>query len=410
MGEGCKGNKRYLYCGSEKVKCMKIKKYLNIKSPVFKILFIFLGWRIILLITLFSAIHYLPLGYTDRFLGGGPLNYQLAPQLFAWANFDGEHYLSISIFGYKFLEQAFFPIYPSLISFFSRPDLNNLLLSLINSTIIGLIISNVSFLLALIFLWELIRIDFSEKIAYLTVILIVVFPMSFYFGSVYNESLFLLLSVLSFYNARKGNFFWAGLFGAIASATRIFGLFLFPALLIEVYQKRISLNKSFWILLIPFGLIAYMFYQYMTVGDPIAFYHLQKIVGEQHESGLTLLPQVYYRYIKMLLTVDIRNPIFQTIVLEFMVGLMFFVLPIYGYFKKIRLSYLFYAMIGFLTPTIQGSLSSVPRYVIVFFPAFLAGAIFLNGIPKIFRIIILILMLFGLIIEAALFLRGYWIA
>lgn len=385
-------------------------KYININSPIFKILLIFLSWRIILVITLIFAIYFIPLGYKDRFLGGGPLNYQIAPQLFAWANFDGEHYLSISIFGYKFLEQAFFPIYPALISFFSRSNSHDLLLSLINSTITGLIISNVSFLFALIFLWELIKIDFSKKIAFLTIILIVLFPTSFYFGSLYNESLFLLLSVLSFYSARKGNYFLAGVFGAVASATRIFGLFLFPALLIEAYQQRIGWSKSLWILLIPLGLMIYMLYQFLTVGDPLAFYHLQKIVGEQHESGLTLLPQVYYRYIKMLLTVDFRNPIFQTIILEFIVGIMFFVLPIYGYFKKIKLSYLVYAMLGFLTPTIQGSLSSVPRYVIVFFPSFLALAIFLNKLPKLFRTFFVLLLFLGLIIEATLFLRGYWIA
>lgn len=165
-------------------------KHLDFNSPIFKILLMFCTWRFILVIISLLAIHFIPLGYKDRFLGGGPFNYGVSPQFFAWANFDGEHYLSIAIFGYKNLEQAFFPIYPLLISFFAKSDPFNLLSSLINSTLAGLIISNASFALALIFIWELIKIDFSKKIAYLTIILILVFPTSFYFGAVYNESPF----------------------------------------------------------------------------------------------------------------------------------------------------------------------------------------------------------------------------
>ncbi len=387
-----------------------MNKRFNFNSHFFRILMMFLTWRFVLVVASFFAILFLPLGNKDRFLGGGPTNYKLLPEFFSWANFDGEHYLSISIFGYKYLEQAFFPIYPMIISIFSRPNISDLLSSLINSTLVGIVISNSSFLLALILLWELVKIDFSSKIAFTTIFLIIIFPTSFYFGAVYNESLFLLLSVLSFYFARKGNWLAAGLFGMISSATRIFGLLLLPALLIEVWQQRVSLYKSFWIFLIPLGLGFYMLYQYFSVGDALAFYHLQKLVGEQHQSGFTTLPQVYYRYIKMILTVDMQNPIFQTIVLEFGVGILFFLLPIYGFFKKIRISYLVYAMLGFLTPTIQGSFSSVPRYVIVFFPSFLAAALMVKDLPKLMRVIIFIILFIALIIETSLFLRGYWIA
>lgn len=387
-----------------------MNKYINLNSPIFKILLIFLTWRFFLVAILLFAVNFIPLGYKDRYLGGGSSNYQISPQLFSWANFDGEHYLSIAIFGYKHLEQAFFPVYPMLISFFSRPDPYNLLVALVNSTVTGLIISNISFLLSLIFLWELIRKDFSQKIAYLTIILIVIFPTSFYFGAVYNESLFLLLSVLSFYNARKGNWFMAGIFGVIASAIRVFGILLLPALFVLALEQKVRFSKMIWIFLIPLGLGAYMWYLNYSIGDPLAFYNYQKLIGEQHQSGIILLPQVYFRYIKMLVTTDMQNPIFQTIVLEFLVGLAFFLLPIYGYFKKVKLSYLIYAMLGFLIPSVQGSFSSLPRYVIVFFPSFLVASIWVNSLPKLFRIILLSLLSFILALETSLFLRGYWVA
>ncbi|MCL4416693.1 MAG: hypothetical protein M1365_08375 [Actinobacteria bacterium] len=367
-------------------------------------------WRFALIIISLFAVYFIPLGYKDRFLGGGSINYQIAPHFFSWANFDGEHYLSIAIFGYKSLEQAFFPVYPMLLSFFSKPNPLSLVSSLVNSTVVGLIISNASLVFALIFLFELIKMDFSKKIAYLTIILMLIFPTSFYFGAVYNESLFLLLTVLSFYSARKGNWFLAGMFGMFSSATRVFGILLLPALLIEAYQQKASFSKIIWIFLIFLGIGTYMGYLNFTIGDPLAFYHFQKLVGEQHQSGIILLPQVYFRYIKMIVSTSTQNPIFQTIILETITGLAFFSLPFYGFLKKVRFSYLIYAMLAFLIPTIQGSFSSTPRYVIILFPSFLAAALWVNSLPKLIKVLIIILSFCAFIIETALFLRGYWIA
>lgn len=379
-------------------------------SIYFKIGALYVLWKVYLIFLSLVAIKYIPLGYKDRFLGGGSANYHLAPEVFSWANFDGEHYLSIAIFGYKGLEQAFFPVFPLLISLLSSPFSYDLTSALFFGTLSGMFITSVSFFLALIFLWKLIVIDFSPKIAYWTIIVLLLFPTAFYFNAVYNEALFLLLAVLSFYFARKNNWMLAGIFGAVSSATRIFGLMIFPSLLLDGWRKKILKQNYFWIFLVPIGLLTYMGYQWITTGDPLTFYKLQKIVGEQHQSGITLLPQVYYRYIKMLLTVDITNPIYQTIVLEFITGIAFFLLPIYGYFKKIPLHYLLFALAGFLLPTIQGSLSSVPRYIIVFFPSFIALAFFINSLPRIARFSFLIVSFLWLSLETMLFIRGYWVA
>ena len=386
-----------------------MSSYFKLSPDTVKICLIFFTWKLLLILVSFLAIRFIPLGYTDRFLGGGSINYHLSPELFAWANFDGEHYLSIAIYGYKALQQVFFPTYPMIISFLAKFFSSDPLSKLINSTLIGLIISNASFLLALLFLYDLLRLDFSKKIAFFTIILLLIFPTSFYFGAVYNEAFFLLVTVLAFLNARKGNWFWASFFGMIASATRLFGIFLFPAFLIEAYLQK-KYRGVFWIFLVPLGLGLYMYYQYVTVGDPLAFYHLQDLVGEHRQSQLVILPQVYYRYVKMLNTVDLNQPIYQTILLEFICGIGFLILPIYGYFRRIRLLYLFYAMLSFLITTVQGSFSSLPRYVLVFFPSFIALALLFDRLPKLFKIIFLLVSATLLVVETALFLRGYWVA
>lgn len=384
-------------------------KILNFKSDIYRILILFIVWKILLFATLAYAVNFVPLGSSDRFLGGGLTLYNSAPEFFSWANFDGEHYLSIAIFGYKSLEQAFFPIFPLLISVITKPLASDFFSLVVNSTLVGLLISNISFFIALLFLYKLLILDFSKKIVIFTIIIILAFPTSFFFGALYNESIFLLLSVLSFYFARKKIWLFSGFLGMLASATRVFGFLLLPALLLAV-NKKDRFGKWFWILLIPFGLIFYMIYQYINFGDPLAFYNLQTVVGEQHQRGITLLPQVYFRYIKMILTVDINNPIYQTILLEFIIGILFFVLPIIGFFKKIRLSYILYALIGFILPTIQGSFSSTPRYVIVFFPSFLVLALLISKLNKSMQILVITFLVLTLMIESSLFFRGYWVA
>lgn len=383
-----------------------MKMLQNTKDKfVKKITYIFLSWQLLLLLASVFAITNIPLA-GKIFLGGGAINYLKNPLLLGWANFDGEHYLAIATVGYKGLEQAFFPIYPLLIRLLASPfgiNLNSL-------TVAGLIISNISLLFALIFLFKLLKLDYSINFSLLVIILLLVFPTSFYFHAFYSESLFLLFSVVSFYFARKDRWIIATIFGIFASATRIFGFLLLPAFILEAWQRKVKFRNFFWIIFIPVGLLAYMFYQWFTVGDPLAFYHLQKLVGQQHQSSFTLLPQVYFRYIKILATVNFADPIYQTIVLELIIGFFFVMLPVYGYFKKIRWSYLFYSLIGFLLPTIQGSFSSVPRYVIVFFPGFIALAFLFSSMPRWLRIIFIALSLIWLIIETSLFFRGYWIA
>lgn len=380
------------------------------KNDYINITFLFILWKVVLFIALLFAINFISLAQTDKFLGGGSILFHVAPELFSWANFDGEHYLSIAVFGYKFLEQAFFPVFPMLISFLAKPFSPDTLSFLVNSVIVGLFVSNVAFILALFVLYKLILLDYKRKIAYLTLIVLFVFPTSFYLGALYNESLFLLFTLLSFYFARRGNWFLASIFGVVSSATRVFGFLLLPALVLEAISQKVSFKKWFWIIFIPLGLFAYMFYQYINFGDPLAFYNLQTVVGEQHQKGIVLLPQVYYRYIKMLLTVDMVNPIYQTIVLEFLTGVAFFILPILGFFQKVRYSYLFYALAGFLLPTVQGSFSSVPRYLLILFPSFLVISLLLLKTNIVLRMLILTVSLVLLSIESILFFRGYWVA
>lgn len=368
------------------------------KKDFLFIVLCFVSWRILLFVFLFLAIRVLPL--QQPFLGGGVERYLKNPWFWAWANFDGENYLSIARYGYLFVGQAFFPLYPILIRFFG------------SGMWAGLLISNLSFLVALIGLYKLIRLDYSEKITRLSILLLFLFPTSFYFGSVYTESSFLALVVWSYYAARKEKWFITGILGTFASATRVIGSILLPVLLIEILIKKKKLEVKHWPLaLIPLGIIFYMVYLWRFSGDPLAFIHAQVSVGEQRSSTLIILPQVFYRYFfKIIPNLNFNYlPMVITTFLELGSGLLFLVLSVYS-FWKLKLSYALFLSLGYLIPTLTGSFSSLPRYVVVLFPAFILLALWTEKLSRPFKIVIYGILFIGLAVASAMFLRGYWVS
>lgn len=383
---------------------MFIKLLKKLDSNYFSIISLFIIWKVLMFIILIFAFDAIPL-YSLNYLGGGFNNYFSQYHIFPWSNFDGEHFTSIAFFGYHDLQQAFFPLYPKMIS------LSMLIFgwTLEVAAKTGFIISFFAFPTALIFFYKLLKLDYSKEFSLSVILILLLYPASFYFNAIYTESLFLMLITGSFYFFRTKNYFWASIFGCLASLTRVFGVLLFFSFLIEIFLHKIPIKKAFWIVLIPCGLIGYMIYLYFSVGDPFAFYNLQLVVGEQHQRGVVLFPQVVFRYTKMVLGSDI-SPLFTTILFELATGIIFMLLPIIGLFKKVRLSYLFFAFFGYVLPTVQGSFSSLPRYVLILFPSFLVLGLLLKNLHPYLKVGLAIISFILLVIETSLFLRGYWVA
>lgn len=385
-----------------KIQLPNIKK---IDPNYISIICLIIIWKVILFLVGVASFELIPL-YSRHLLGGGIDYYLNQLYIFPWANFDGEHFITLAQFGYQEYTQAFFPLYPmimSVVMYYPGDTLPLLAKS-------GLFITSISFALALLFFYKLLKLDYSSKFSLGVIFLLLVFPASFYFNAVYSESLFLLLILGSFYFFRKQRFFWAFIFGFLACLTRVFGILIFISFLIDIFVYKIPLKKSFWVFLIPFGLISYMSYLYLSVGDPLAFYNLQLIVGQQHQRGIILFPQIIYRYLKIILSTDFLTPLITTILFELACGILFLLLPIIGYLKKMRLSYLFFSFFGYLLPTIQGSFSSLPRYVLVLFPSFIILALMIKTLPSVIKTFLVSLSLTLLIIETAFFIRGYWVA
>jgi len=99
-----------------------------------------------------------------------------------------------------------------------------------------------------------------------------------------TESLFLFLTAASLYSAKQGWWWRAGVAGGLAAATRVTGVFLFPALAVlywknfggewrrkEVWRSALLRREFLSLLLVPAGLGLFMLYLYKITGNPLAF-------------------------------------------------------------------------------------------------------------------------------------------
>jgi len=378
-------------------------KFLN----TLKIYFAFVLFLIVISLLAYKLLPFRPqFPYYDAILA----NLSSVQLIWHWANFDGVHYITIADKGYigTGLIQAYFPLYPLLVGWINK-IIGNPLYS-------GLLFSNISFLLALYFFQKLLKVE-KIKDKKWPILFLLLFPTSFYFIGLYSESLFLLLTILSFLSMRQKKWFQASVFASLASATRLVGIFIAPALILEYNQsltklrkknKLVKLKQLLLFIISIGGFLLYCWYLNKNFGDPFFFARVQSKFGASRQTDkIILFHQVTWRYIKMLVTVKNNNLLYYAVAQEFFLSLGVLAVFIWGWFKKIKRSYLVYAFFSFILPTLTGNLSSMPRYVAVIFPLYLILSKIKN---KKVKICLLIVSTILLIINTALFLRGSWIA
>lgn len=367
-------------------------------------------WRELLFVPLFFS-KYIPFreGYGFTTLWGYADSYAPVASrlLYPWANFDGVHYLTIAGQGYTD-NMRFMPLYPLFIGLF------NLLTG--NRNVYGpvpffaaLILSNLFLAAALFLLYKLVRLDYKDNAAVKSVIALILFPTAFFLGSVYSESLFLLLCIASFYSARKRKWWLAGLMGALASATRIVGIVLLPALFIEyLLQKKKDLRQLAGIALAPLGTLAYMVYNFLRWGNPLKFIQAQgELANGRATASIVLPPQTIYRYFRMLLGIAPAQWEWKVVILEFAAFCFALFLLWLIWKQKMRWSYIAFACFGFLVPVLSGTFTGLPRYVLPLFPLFISLGLVKN------RFLYALYVAAGIILSAILlmfFARGYYIA
>lgn len=209
----------------------------------------------------------------------------------SWMRWDANHYRNLAELGYhgyvedgEHLFLVFFPLYPWLV---------RLLHHVIPSyELAGLALSSACYVAGCFVLAKLTTEDFGRKTAVTALGLFSAYPFAFFFGAFYTESLFLLLSVTTFYLIRRHRWLWAGLVSALAAMTRMHGMLLTMAALVEYVTAEKPLEKlrtknwqalgyDLWRKVLPLGLVlagvgAYLWLNYDVAGDPFKFSFYQR--------------------------------------------------------------------------------------------------------------------------------------
>jgi Mannosyltransferase (PIG-V) len=354
--------------------------------------------------------------YSVKFQSPHPsLLHQLLP---AWQNrWDTQWYTDIARRGYHWTRAgaqtapaAFFPLYPLLIHV-------GVVLTHRSYILVALAISNVCFLVALGYLWRLTRWEFSHAVAGRTILYIATFPTALFFFAGYTESLFLLLTVASFFHLRRRDWLLAGLFGGLASATRVTGILLIVPFAYEYGRhcnfswRRLDIG-ALGLLLIPTGLVAFMLYLHRTVGDALGFSHDQAAwekvftprvwegIGDSLRQIFSVQPAASF--------FQAHNIINLTLGLTFLVGTIFVA-------RNFPWSYTLYLIVFWLLTLSNPALAngypvplvSLSRYVLSLFPVFMYLGIM--GRKRPFHDSYLVLSVGMLALLTIQFIHGGWV-
>ena len=310
------------------------------------------------------------------------------------SNWDGGHYLAIAQFGYsEDFQYAFFPLYPMLIRAVNYV-FDNYLFS-------ALLISLVSVYLLIQLLYRLIILDFDRKISSKVIFNLLIFPTSFFFVTAYSESLFLLLTVATFYFTRKNKLFLATITASLAGATRLVGLATIFAFLIEVLVLWRIRKKNWYVFLSLIGFLIYSWYLYNQTGDPFYF-----ITAQNHWLRNLSVPGLgFLETFKNISTPQFLEKNFNALVdLAFAI---FGLGLILRSFRFLPASYSIYSLISILLPLFTPTLFSMPRFLLPIFPIFIILSLVKNEKILLFYQMLSILLLSAF---AILFINGYWVS
>ena len=199
--------------------------------------------------------------------------------------YDVKNYIEIAKSGYsKELLYAFFPLWPILIRLFH--------IIIPSYSLVVLLLSNLFSYFSAIIFYLIIhqKKDNQKKILFFLFSPILVFTM---IG--YTESLYLFLTLLSFYLYKKEKYWFCGIILGLSMLTRNTGIILLGAIGLEMlyhlYQKKITI-KSILSLAMPAIIIgfSYNIFLYIQTGDFFKYISVQYTEwNKEHCNMITLL-------------------------------------------------------------------------------------------------------------------------
>jgi hypothetical protein len=357
-------------------------------------------WMIVYLGLCLGRFHLVESPHQDRFDTPHRMDLEAA-----FANWDGQWYARIARDGYSYdpdamSSVAFFPVFP--------------LAGRCVVWITGLgydlaltLVANAAFFLALVLLRDYTRHRKPQAgpgLAEYAPLALALFPVGFFFRMAYSEAVFLLLGLLVLYAlSRHWPILLVAALVGLATAARPVGLALVAPLLLALWRRSAQWRTRLATLaaagpLCFWGLGAYMGYLYVQFGDPLVFARAQahwrfrddSTFAEKLRAVATLEPlwsvyhpslQAYWRRhdraLSPELSLQFANPIYF-IGVVLLIG--------YGAWQRWLTGeeVLFAAavlLIGYLTKSYEGCMTSQARFASVAFPVYLVLGRLLAWLP-----------------------------
>ncbi len=320
-------------------------------------LIIFIIWRV--LMELIGRIALDQIDYLPQ-----PWPHDPLPPL--WARWDTGWYSSILTSGYHLREGimsnvTFFPVYPLIWKIFW-------LMLPISRLAAGILTSNLITLIGCLVIYRWLKEVYSEKTARLSLIALLAWPASVSLVAAYSESVFILLTALTFWLAHKQKWFVASTMALLASATRPLGIVLWPTLFM-LWRQRESNKKltNAWpvVLLPPLGLIIFSLYLWQQTGDSLAWLNAQHLAGRSLAWPWPLL-KAYWDNIIHLGNLWLLH-------LEELLVLIFALLLLPAT-TRLNKAFGIFTVFSLLPPLFTNTLTSFPRFVLVIIPIFIVIA------------------------------------
>lgn len=209
----------------------------------------------------------------------------------AWNRWDSPHYIDVARYGYsgavedgKHLFLVFYPLLPWLLKL--------LHFAISDYRLCGIFLNVVCYAVGSLYFYKLTEREFGDRAAKNALIMLTVFPFSFFFGAVLTESLFFAISSAFLYYLRGHKWYLVALFGFFACLTKVQGVLLTVAVTAELLCSKYFLTKlkeKDWRtilkkILLPgllcasmlFGLGIYLYINWRVEGDPLRFLYYQR--------------------------------------------------------------------------------------------------------------------------------------
>jgi len=288
-----------------------------------------------------------------------------------WFRWDAGWYNSIVEHGYSNLpkpengqrDTTFWPLYPVTV--------RTVKLVVGNPFVAAFMVSNIAFLVSLILLFRITKRRYGADIGTKVVMLISIWPFSFYFSAYYTEALYLLACVAAFYFGENRRWALAGLCAAAAGATRLLGCLSMVGLTLlyleQIQFKVKGIRSDFcWIFLGLIGPLGFVLFLWLEFGEPFVFYWGRNVPG--WAAGVSMAS----------LFNDIGDLFWGRIAMteiNILFGLLGLAMVIFTW-RKVGIAYSVWAIIGLLAAFFN--YVGLGRYVAPIFPVFISGAILLS--------------------------------